>query len=71
MTHPYIAGGQKVSYSNSSLKLWIERKYAIKLILVKNYKRATVFASYSKVAGRYQKSFSKPSKKCFQNSHPI
>ena len=35
--------GKKVTYSNSSLKLWKERKYAIELITVKNYNNGLVF----------------------------
>ena len=65
MTHPYIEG-QKVTYSNSLLKPWIEWKYVIKLIPVKSYKKATVFISYGKVTGRYQISFPKPSKSVFK-----
>ena len=55
---------KKLTYSNWSLKvkLWIERKYTIKLIPVKSYKKATVFVAYGKVTGRYHKSFPKPSK---------
>ena len=33
----------KVIYSNSSLKLWKERKYAIEQILMKSYKNFLVF----------------------------
>ena len=61
MNHPTLKD-KKVTYSNSSLKLWIKRKYTIKLIPVENYKKATAFASYGKVTGRYHKSFTKPSK---------
>ena len=55
---------KKLTCSNWSLKvkLWIERKYTIKLIPVKSYKKATVFVAYGKVTGRYHKSFPKPSK---------
>ena len=35
--------GKQVTYSNSSFKLWIERKYAIELIPVKIYKKYLVF----------------------------
>ena len=34
---------EKVIYSNSSPKLWIDRKYAINLIPVKSYKKGFVF----------------------------
>ena len=34
---------KKVTYSNSSLNLWIERKYAIELIPVKSYKKCLIF----------------------------
>ena len=34
---------KKVTYSKSSLKLWMGRKYAIKVILVKSYKKILLF----------------------------
>ena len=34
---------KKVTYSNSSFKLWTERIYAIELILVKSYKKCLIF----------------------------
>ena len=34
---------KKVTYSNSSLKLWKEGKYLIELIPVENYKKGLVF----------------------------
>ena len=70
MTHPYIEG-QKVTYSNSLLKPWIEWKYAIKLIPVKSYKKATAFISYGKVTGRYHIPFPKPSKSLFKIAIPF
>ena len=42
MTHPTI-NDKKVTFSNSSLKLWTERKYAIELIPVKSSKSDPVF----------------------------
>ena len=42
MTPPIIKS-KKVIYSNSSLKVWLERKYAIDLIPVKGYKKGFVF----------------------------
>ena len=38
-----IIKSKKVIYSNSSLKVWLERKYAIDLIPVKGYKKGFVF----------------------------
>ena len=35
MTHPTIKD-KEVTYHNTSLKLWIEKKYPIELIPVKN-----------------------------------
>ena len=57
--------------SNSSLELWKGRKDAINLIPVKSYKKASVFISYSKVTGRYHKSFPKPSKVGFTIAVPF
>ena len=34
---------KKVTYYNSSLKLWLERKYTIELMLVKNWRKGLVF----------------------------
>ena len=34
---------KKVTYSNSSIKLWIDRKYATDLMLVEIYKKRFVF----------------------------
>ena len=34
---------KKVTYSNSSLKLWIDRNYTIELISLKSYKEGLVF----------------------------
>ena len=34
---------KKVTYSNSSLKLWKERKYTISIILVKKYEKGLIF----------------------------
>ena len=34
---------KKVTYSNSSFKLWTEKIYAIELILVKSYKKCLIF----------------------------
>ena len=36
---PTIFRTKEVTYSKSSLKLWIERKYATELIPVKSYKK--------------------------------
>ena len=33
----------KITYSNSSLKVWIERKHAIDVMPVKSYKKGFVF----------------------------
>ena len=38
-----IIKDKKVTYSNSSLKLWKERKYAISIILAKKYKKGLTF----------------------------
>ena len=46
-------------------------KYTIKLIPMKSHKKATVFVSYGKVTGRYQKSFPKPSKGVFTIAVPF
>ena len=46
-------------------------KYTIKLIPMKSHKKATVFVSYGKVTGRYQKSFLKPSKGVFTIAVPF
>ena len=35
-----IIKDKKVTYSNSSLKLWKERKYATELVPVKSYKNS-------------------------------
>ena len=34
---------KKVTYYNSSLKLWLERKYTIELMLMKNWRKGLVF----------------------------
>ena len=60
MNHPYIEG-----------QTMNKRKYAIKLIPVENYKKATAFASYGKVTGRYHKSFTKPCKGVFTIDAPF
>ena len=45
MSHPCfpIIKNKKVTHSNSLLKLWTERRYAIELIPVKSYKKGPVF----------------------------
>ena len=55
-----IIKDKKVTYSNLSLKLWKERKYATELIPVKSYKN-----SCSKDSTRYHKSFAKDTKGVF------
>ena len=55
---------KKATYSNSSLKLWIERKYATDLIQVKSQKKGFVFLVSSDTK-RYHKSFPKASKGVF------
>ena len=42
MIYPAIKH-KKVTYSNSSLKLWMERKYANEFMPVKSYKKGPVF----------------------------
>ena len=43
-THPYNYGQKRtITYSNSSLKLRIVRKYVIELIPVKSYKKSLIF----------------------------
>ena len=55
---------KKVTYSNTSLKIWKERKYAIELIPVKKIlERSCIFCG--KDSKRYHKSFIKASKVVF------
>ena len=58
---PKIRITKKVTYSNSLLKLWIERKSAVELIPVKSYKKCLVFL----IAKTYHKSLSKGNKGVF------
>ena len=44
MTHLHNQGQKSnITYSNSSLKLWLVKKYAIELISVKGYKQHIAF----------------------------
>ena len=45
-----IIKDKKVTYSNSLLKLWKERKYATELIPVKSYKKGLIFFVVKTVA---------------------
>ena len=43
MTNPLNIKEKKLTYSNSTLKLWKDRKYAIELIPVESYKKILVY----------------------------
>ena len=58
----FVIKYKKVTYSNSSLKLWRERKYAIELIPVKSYEEGL---SCGKESETYHKSLAKACKGVF------
>ena len=45
-----IIKDKKVTHSNSSLKLWKERRYATELLPVKSYKKGLIFLVVKTVA---------------------
>ena len=58
-----IIKDKKLTYSNSSLKLWEEKKYTIELIPVKSYKKILLYLVANKV--KYNRSFAKAGKGVF------
>ena len=61
-----IIKDKKVTYSNSSLKLRKERKYATELIPVKSYKKGLIFLVVKTVANAsaYASQYSRVIKAC-------
>ena len=51
-----IIKDKKVTYSNSSLKLWKKRKYATELIPVKSYNKDLIFLVVKTVANASENS---------------
>ena len=66
MRHSPIIKDKKVTYSNSSLKLRKERKYATELIPVKSYKKGLIFLVVKTVANAsaYASQYSRVIKAC-------
>ena len=65
--HPPILKDKKWIYSNSTLKLWKERKHTIELIPVKSYKKVIVYPVTKTV--KYYKSLARASRGLFRTAN--